>query len=208
MELSRWGSAGLTTPNSSSSRKPFCPAASCPSPMWVPPARPPRRSVLPARLVFKGRDWYLQGFCLERGGLPHPQAHPDAGVGAGRPLSAPPLSPAHRGWRAAGGLLRACPPALLPRPCLPVLRRIRRGLRHPRGGRQPCGVGKLPGRIRGSMAICSPSAWGWRYWNRSACGNGWRCWREKWRRTTETMTRGVRITVIGWSHLNHRRNLT
>ena len=25
---------------------------------------------------------------------------------------------------------------------------------------------------------------------------------------TETMTRGVRITVIGWSHLNHRRNLT
>ena len=43
---------------------------------------------------------------------------------------------------------------------------------------------------------------------RSACGNGWRCWREKWRRTTETMTRGVRITVIGWSHLNHRRNLT
>ncbi len=49
---------------------------------------------------------------------------------------------------------------------------------------------------------------GWRYWNRSACGNGWRCWREKWRRITETMTRCVRITVIGWSHLNPRRNLT
>lgn len=78
-----------------------------------PPQRPPRAAGL------QGPGLVPPGVLPGAGGLPHLQAHPDAGAGAGRSLSAPPLSPAHRGRRAAGGLLHSRPPALLPRPCLP-----------------------------------------------------------------------------------------
>lgn len=33
--------------------------------MQLPMEVPPYARILPARLVFKGRAWYLQGFCLD-----------------------------------------------------------------------------------------------------------------------------------------------
>ena len=54
-----------------------------------------RRSVLPARLVFKSRDWYLQGFCLERAAYRTfkltRMLEPEPGAPFQRPLSPPPI---------------------------------------------------------------------------------------------------------------------
>ena len=83
--------------------------------MWVPPGQTTRRSVLPARLVFKGRDWYLQGFCLERAAYRTfkltRMLESEPGAPFQRPLSPPPIE----AGEPAGGLLHPCPPALLPR---------------------------------------------------------------------------------------------
>ncbi|MFQ7454466.1 MAG: WYL domain-containing protein [Flavonifractor plautii] len=91
-----------------------------------------RRDVLPARLVFKGRDWYLQGFCLERAAYRTFKLTRMLEPEPGAPFQRPSL-PAHRGRRAAGGLLHSRPPALLPRPCLPGLRRISTRVASPAG---------------------------------------------------------------------------
>ena len=38
-------------------------------------------------------------------------------------------------------------------------------------------------------------------------GGGWPCWWKTWQGTTETLTQDVRICVVPWVHLTHRRNL-
>ncbi len=208
VELSRWGSAGADNAKFVQLKEAILSRRVLSFTYVGASGQTTRRSVLPARLVFKGRDWYLQGFCLERAAYRTfkltRMLEPEPGAPFQRPLSPPPIE----GRRAAGGLLHPCPPALLPRPCLPGLRRIRQGLRHPRGGRQPRGVGELSG---GSVALWLSAL----LWSGSGgVGTGapaetaGAVGGKKWRPTTETMTRGVRITVIGWSHLNHRRNLT
>ena len=98
-----------------------------------------------------------------------PSAHPDAGAGAGPPFSAPsprPSRPESR-RRASASLSRL---RSLPRPCLPGLRRIRRGLRHSAGRTAAlwCRV-SFPEDPWLLWLSASPFGLGWRYWNRSAC---------------------------------------
>lgn len=75
--------------------------------------RPTRREVEPARLVFKGRAWYLQGFCLLRSG-----------------------------WRAFRVTritnLKLCPQIFQPHPVPPEL--DMKTASSPAGGQQPCEV--------------------------------------------------------------------
>lgn len=77
-----------------------------------------------------------------------------------------------------------------------------------RGGRQPRGVGELSG---GSVALWLSAL----LWSGSGgVGTGapaetaGAVGGKNGGPPRKSMTRGVRITVIGWSHLNHRRNLT
>ena len=89
-------------------------------------ARPPAAASSPARLVFKGLDWYLQGFCLERAAYRTFKLTRMLEPEPGAPLSAPPLPPPIEAGEPPEGF---CVPVRLrsPRPCLPGLRRLDEG---------------------------------------------------------------------------------
>ena len=65
VELSRWGSAGADNAKFVQLKEAILSRRVLSFTYVGASGQTTRRSVLPARLVFKGRDWYLQGFCLE-----------------------------------------------------------------------------------------------------------------------------------------------
>ncbi|UQT47545.1 WYL domain-containing protein [Flavonifractor plautii] len=206
VELSRWGSAGADNAKFVQLKEAILSRRVLSFTYVGASGQTTRRSVLPARLVFKGRDWYLQGFCLERAAYRTFKLTRMLEPEPGAPFSAP-LSPAHRGWRAAGGLLRACPPALLPALAYRVYDEFDEG----------CVTRGADGSLVVSVSFPEDP---WLYGYLLSFGLGVEVLEpERLRKRLALLAgkmaahhgnhdTGVRITVIGWSHLNHRRNLT
>ena len=95
MELSRWGSAGADNAKFVQLKQAILSRRVLSFTYVGASGQTTRRSVLPARLVFKGRDWYLQGFCLERAAYRTfkltRMLEPEPGAPFQRPLSPPPI---------------------------------------------------------------------------------------------------------------------
>ena len=92
VELSRWGSAGADNAKFVQLKEAILSRRVLSFTYVGASGQTTRRSVLPARLVFKGRDWYLQGFCLERAAYRTFKLTRMLEPGAGRPpFSAPSL---------------------------------------------------------------------------------------------------------------------
>lgn len=95
VELSRWGSAGADNAKFVQLKQAILSRRVLSFTYVGASGQTTRRSVLPARLVFKGRDWYLQGFCLERAAYRTfkltRMLEPEPGAPFQRPLSPPPI---------------------------------------------------------------------------------------------------------------------
>ena len=95
VELSRWGSAGADNAKFVQLKEAILSRRVLSFTYVGASGQTTRRSVLPARLVFKGRDWYLQGFCLERAAYRTfkltRMLEPEPGAPFQRPLSPPPI---------------------------------------------------------------------------------------------------------------------
>lgn len=143
-----------TPPGSMLCGRPSSPAERWPLPMSAPTAPPPGRKVLPARLVFKGPGLVSPGILSGPAGLPHlpPQPYSGAGdPGALRPVP----RPASGGGDVDGrGVLSPGPAPLLPTCRPPGVRRVRRPVRDPGGGRGAGGIGVLS---RGPVALRVPA---------------------------------------------------
>ena len=95
VELSRWGSAGADNAKFVQLKEAILSRRVLSFTYVGASGQTTRRSVLPARLVFKSRDWYLQGFCLERAAYRTfkltRMLEPEPGAPFQRPLSPPPI---------------------------------------------------------------------------------------------------------------------
>ena len=111
VELSRWGSAGADNAKFVQLKEAILSRRVLSFTYVGASGQTTRRSVLPARLVFKGRDWYLQGFCLAPSSSPGCWSRSRA-----LPFSAPSLPRPSRpeSRRRASASLSACasPPPL------------------------------------------------------------------------------------------------
>ena len=210
VELSRWGSAGQddarfgVVKDAILSRREL-------SFLYLSASGPTaRRRVRPARLVFKGQSWYLQALCLDRGDYRTfkltRMLELEIGGPFGQTLSPPPMENGWTGDTPVVSVRLRFSPAFAYR----VYDEFDEG----------CVTRRADGSLEVSVSFPEDS-WLYGYLLSFGLGvdvlepeglrrrlGGWPCWRKTWQSTTETLTQDVRICVVPWGHLTHRRNLS